>query len=414
MEPQNIINRLRHFSRELYALDQKPLLAHTFSFPWEAYAAALTKLFGCPITLTPQEVAWKEKTALAAGVCTPYSTMAIDLPGMTGSIHLLVSRADFLTLLSQSLKIDIEKIQQQDPAFIDQFILFATTHLLSSAQTLPPLQSLSPHLVSLAPPISIEEAGALCQDIVVTIGETRGLARAIIPAPFLESWKEARAAEAPPWAELSTTLSLEAGRSFLAPEEIASLHVGDFLAIQHPFYIPNSPKSRMYLTLQGKPLFRAKIKDETVQILEMPLEHEAFTPIGGLAMPAQSDPLPPAEEPLPLPETEEKNPFEGEEEEEPPAPPLTKEEVQATTISSRLAKEPLQLETLPLSISFQLAEISMTIAQISALQPGNLLDLQIRPENGVCLIVNNQVFATGDLVMIGDTVGVQIKEIGLK
>lgn len=413
---QQIVDRLRSFSKELYSLDQKPLLDPFFSFPWDDYAASLMKIFGCTISLTPDTVEWKAKTALFEGISTPYAPIAIDLPGITGTLQLIISRADFENLMSLVLKIEVDRLQQQDPAFIDQFILFATTQLIACTQAAPSLKSLSPRL---SIPTDIPEPGALTLDIHITIGETNGLARLIIPPQFLESWKKARSsdkqASSPTWNELSTTLAVEAGRTFLTPQEIASIQLGDFLPIQHPFFIPDSQKSRMYLTLHGKPLFRAKIKDEKVQILEMPLEHEAFTPIGGLTMPAKpQESLPQAEE-MPLLQSEETNPFETEEEEEKESPqPVTAEEMKATTVSSRLAKEPLQLEDIPLPIIVQLAEITMSVAQIAALQPGNLLDLQIRPENGVSLVVNNRVFATADLVMIGDNVGVQIKELGLK
>ena len=54
----------------------------------------------------------------------------------------------------------------------------------------------------------------------------------------------------------------------------------------------------------------------------------------------------------------------------------------------------------------------MSVEKLSSLQQGNLLDLDIRPENGVMLVVNGKVFGNGELVLIGDNVGVRIKEIG--
>ena len=49
-----------------------------------------------------------------------------------------------------------------------------------------------------------------------------------------------------------------------------------------------------------------------------------------------------------------------------------------------------------------------------ALQPGNLLDLDVRPENGVTLVANGKVFGQGELILIGDNVGVRITEIGFE
>ena len=46
------------------------------------------------------------------------------------------------------------------------------------------------------------------------------------------------------------------------------------------------------------------------------------------------------------------------------------------------------------------------------MQPGNLLDLAIHPQRGVNLIVNGQKIAKGELVNLGETLGVRILEMG--
>jgi flagellar motor switch protein FliN/FliY len=56
----------------------------------------------------------------------------------------------------------------------------------------------------------------------------------------------------------------------------------------------------------------------------------------------------------------------------------------------------------------------MSIDKLISLQPGNLLNLDIRPENGVMLVVNGKIFGQGELILIGDNVVVRIKEIGFK
>jgi len=265
-------------------------------------------------------------------------------------------------------------------------------------------------------------------------------ARLIITPEFLESWKTLRLgneqkSQSSYLAEVDVTISVEAGRTFLTPDEIASLHIGDFLMIDHPFFIPNSPKSRVFLTHNGHPFFRAKVQEGGIKILEMPLQHEAFLPLGGLSMSTKEDlshqsvkgsrSLPDDDDPpspmpkfpqdqAPAPEGyPEESPFE--EEKEDAMPPMTEEEAQSTTgMAPGLAKEPLNINQLPLSVVVELTELTMSIDKLNSLQPGNLLDLEIRPENGVMLVVNGKIFGQGELILIGDNVGVRIKELGLK
>jgi flagellar motor switch protein FliN/FliY len=46
------------------------------------------------------------------------------------------------------------------------------------------------------------------------------------------------------------------------------------------------------------------------------------------------------------------------------------------------------------------------------LQPGNLLELNVHPEQGVDLVVNSKKIGHGELLKIGDTLGVRVLEIG--
>ena len=55
----------------------------------------------------------------------------------------------------------------------------------------------------------------------------------------------------------------------------------------------------------------------------------------------------------------------------------------------------------------------MTLEQLSSLQAGNLLDLDIHPEQTtVQLVIQGHAIAEGDLVAIGDKLGVRIRSIG--
>jgi len=65
----------------------------------------------------------------------------------------------------------------------------------------------------------------------------------------------------------------------------------------------------------------------------------------------------------------------------------------------------------PLSVTVEVARLSITLNKLLALQPGNTLDLAITPEQGVNLTVNGKIVGRGELMQIGETLGIQITEV---
>jgi len=53
----------------------------------------------------------------------------------------------------------------------------------------------------------------------------------------------------------------------------------------------------------------------------------------------------------------------------------------------------------------------MSVKKMLELQPGNLLELDIHPENGVDLVVNGKRIAKGELIKLGEALGVRILDI---
>jgi flagellar motor switch protein FliN/FliY len=391
-------------------------------------------VFGVTCSFKPQSLSWTAKEDVAKGLIAPTVPVAIALTGVEGQITLLLSRSDIERFMSHALKVDAPTLLRQDPHFFDQFSVFFSAQLVACASSLPALQQLSVRLVPLQPN---ELAGSLCQDIEVHFENDKGLARLVVPPVFLDSWRTLRLGPTPEirlaeYAEVEVPICIEGGRTSLRPEEIHSLRTGDFLRLDHPFYIPGSQKSRVFLTHHGIPLFRAKVQDGNVKILEMPLQHEAFLPSGGISMATRTplrkeNPPAPPEEEAENPETpteaenpspEEQQPEESlewqeEEEKAEEAPPMTEAEAQSTPgVSGTLSKEPVDIGQLPLTVIVELAELVMSVEKLSTLQPGNLLDLDIRPENGASLVVNGKVIGRGELISIGDSVGIRITEIG--
>ena len=69
----------------------------------------------------------------------------------------------------------------------------------------------------------------------------------------------------------------------------------------------------------------------------------------------------------------------------------------------------LVLDDLPMHLEVQFHRKTMSLAEMSALASGSIIDLGIDLTDPVVLKVNDKAVGTGQLVRIGDMVGVQIE-----
>jgi len=60
----------------------------------------------------------------------------------------------------------------------------------------------------------------------------------------------------------------------------------------------------------------------------------------------------------------------------------------------------------------EIGQIQMTMEKLLLLEPGNVLDLNINPENGVDLVVNGKRIGKAELVRLGESIGIRILELG--
>lgn len=74
-------------------------------------------------------------------------------------------------------------------------------------------------------------------------------------------------------------------------------------------------------------------------------------------------------------------------------------------------QEGVDLRDLPVQITVEAARIKMSLGELIQLQPGNVLKLPTPLEQGVSLTVEGKTIGRGELVSLGETLGVRILEI---
>jgi len=254
---------------------------------------------------------------------------------------------------------------------------------------------------------SLPSARALGVDIQMkAYGETL-TCRLLLPETFRKNWvthflerpkhlsKENRDT-------LEVLCALEAGRIYRDLKEWKEIQTGDFVPIENCQVDPETKTGSLNLTIGRKTLFRVRIKDKSLKILEQiiyqeePLSMDDETEFS-TELPGEAEPLNESQA-----ESEEINMIDDSLEEAEEEGVLVKEEVPVLETINKV----------PLSISVELTRFKMTCGKLLQLKPGNFLELNLQPEKPVDLVVNGKKIAEGELVRIGEVLGVRILNIG--
>lgn len=475
--PTSYSSALISLSRELFqAAQEAPVLDPTFAFPYEAVSQALKKNLKIEkeIALRLKKAPnWVESDECKKLIAESASELyEFTLNGVSHPFYISFPTSFYKALFSHIFGASAEALSQEysSASFLGRFEAFALAQGIQALRSIPELKVLNIGLLRIVPQ---EEKLALFQETVALVttseisieGEGAAFPLLSFATPsFLKAFKELRKPtfekEKKEICEsISVPISIELGRSFISLQEIKEIRPGDLFLVEHPFYTPGSEKARVILTYNGKPIFRGKLKDNSLKILEMPFIPEVFTYAGntlrrpnepvkatgqeqitnnepsdnhspdgedfsnedktahGDEMMTNKEVASEHEEQFDL----EKNPFEGEdpfdnddlassetETQQPNEQEIDKASIQASAI----IPEKIDINTIPQTVVVQLTQLNMTLDQLSKLTPGNVVDLNIDAQHPVSLVIHDRVIAIGELVLLGDHVGVRIKDIG--
>lgn len=192
----------------------------------------------------------------------------------------------------------------------------------------------------------------------------------------------------------------------LTQGELKQLKPGDFVVLDSCTLQPGENKGRVMLTVNQRPFMRGKIKEGTLKLLESPVLETGATMDREEAYSDKSEEG--EEEDISY---DEEIDF-GEEEseiEELAEEPVEAEEAPAAKKTDTLAK--LSPDTLPMTIVIEVGRLQLTLQKLLELQPGSLLELDLTTQSGVDLVVNGKKIGRGELLAIGEVLGVRILEI---
>ncbi|MBM3198558.1 MAG: YscQ/HrcQ family type III secretion apparatus protein [Chlamydiae bacterium] len=399
------LRQVQDKQRSLMAI---PLWGHAPTFPWEAFSQQLGELLEVPdFSLTPNKKESLPENSFLSSLGPNPKALSFQLSPLQGTLTLLFPAEPMAALLSL-LFYGKSTAQPLDPRFQEgfyQFLLLQTSHLFESMGTYPDL-----HIQWLEENSSVDPT-SFCISIDITAYGKTFYGVLCLPSSFQASCrahyeqKTASFLDSPAAHALTIPLRLCLGYTQLHLTEWDTLQVGDLLVLDRCTYDPEEAKGTADLLWEEIPLFTVKIKPTSLKIADYAVYH------GESKIMNTEYPTSFSDDDIPFPD------IEGEElpeDEAAEALPQDKEQSPKAAPISPHGAPVLPMKDVPLPIVVELDELKMSLEKLLELQPGNVLELATHPEQGVYLSVHGKRVARGELMKIGDVLGVKILEIGTK
>lgn len=456
---------LRQVPKELKELDEIPLWGKSSEFPWEKFSkeiASALRFSSCRIISS--DTNWRDPSEISSIVNENPFSLTFAINPLKGHAYLLFANSEIAKLLELLLHPD-DGMPALEKDFILGFTQFLGLEAIDAFQKTGYEKSFIPQLLSQN---ELPEESCLCSDIAIHIDGQELHAMLCIPNQLRSSVKEyysKKTGSLQPelYNKLEITLQLVAGVTTISTKEWQNSRPGDFIILDSCSLEPGEDKGRVMLTLNDLPIFRGKIKEGSIKILEYPLFHEVQTAMSPKdfddeeseydeeSTDASESDFDESEEEytdehddeedddeysdddnFTEDEDDEEEESEFEEEEELPKKDLKAPAASPAAVKSPLSKEtaaapaaaaassapkaahaaprqsPVKAEEIPITISVEVGRLQMTVQKLTELEPGNLLELDVYPENGVDLVVNGKCIGKGELLRIGDVLGVRI------
>jgi flagellar motor switch protein FliN len=371
------------------------------------------------ITTEIGKTEWREPEEMRAGLGSEPLMSGIELSPLETPVSFLIPSDDAEKLSRWALDPTGKSEGFHSHEMQKGFYRYLLLHLLKIADEMKACEDLTPKLTE----AKLPKEKSYSVDVALRKGEETVWGRLICPPSFHAEYKMHFSTHPPAhYMQESTvpvTLAMTAGNVDLSLEEWKTVSEGDFLVLDQCTYHPEENSGSFLASLNEVPLFQIKAKRGALKILDYAdyFEDNTMTDefsdmpadFGDMPPPAEQpaapqEPAPPAEEPQASAPPTEAPPYETAE-----APPA-EVSVDQLTDESRTEKM-IKSHDIPLTITVEVARISITLNKLLEIKPGNTLDLAITPEKGVNLTVGGKVVGRGELLQIGETLGVQVTEV---
>jgi flagellar motor switch protein FliN/FliY len=263
-----------------------------------------------------------------------------------------------------------------------RFLLLETLRELSSFESLSPIQ------FTLSETGPAPETDAFVFNLKIDFNGERTFAKLALDPELMKSLRSKFSVQKSFFLQKAKHIPIEVGvqvgQVSLSKTQWENVTCGDFIVLDSESYDPKKSTGFAYLTLNSRPIFQIRIKNNKVAIIDYasiekaPMNEEPFDPIEEIK---QSDHL--------------------------------EQEDATDTTKDFSSAEPVveQLKEVSIPITVELARYHMTVEKLAELSPGNFIELPIHAEQRVKLSVHGKVIGEGELVHLGNQLGIRVTHL---
>lgn len=214
-----------------------------------------------------------------------------------------------------------------------------------------------------------------CLEIAISLNQITSYVRVIIPLEFQKHFQEFYNSRKIPlkdrinFSQVNLPLSLSLGHVSLKKSQLDSLKIGDLLLLDTASYQPKSKKGYFKLSFNQLPLFQVKIKEDQLKILDFITSGDEYH----------------------MDEMEDESFIEE-------------------SISDNESEQLIDPSKINLTIICEVGKFEMNLDDLLQLKAGSTVAFSKRPEEGVYLTLNQKKIAKGEVIQLGDAIGVKILE----
>ncbi len=419
MTTERPLDWIREIDASLVELDEKPQFGLPAAFDWHSLEKEFRDLFGRYQLQVSHEVkGWVTSDQLWQGMGGKLLPISIEWSPIQSPSFFVTDEHNLKELMADLFASKEAAAFFYSSPLVQGFYYYFATEVLHVLEKQKFTSPLTPRLGPDTDDIQdiLGEQSCFVIDVSLSLNAKNYWGRVILSENFRRDWKSYFALLGPPplseemRQKVMGDLSLEVAHARMKLEEWKEVKTGDFVLLDHCSYDPEEHKGGVVLTLKQKPVFRGRFKEGGIKITNYPVYEEV------------SDAM--EEEPFSPEEEEEGEDLYGDvdketelEEEEDLFEDLeVKEESLQEPSESPLKTElapseegpSITAEELPIHLIVEVGRLRMTAQELMTLAPGNLLELKVSPEQGVDLVVNGKKVGRGELMRMGDVLGVRI------
>ncbi|MBF8263122.1 MAG: FliMN protein [Parachlamydiales bacterium] len=356
----------------LRRLDKIPLYGNAPRLDISRISSAIKAQFGAPLSIETGEGTWREEKKIKESLGSDVMSLSVSISPLSGNAIWMMGREDVARMTSWLMNGKSRTRTINSEILQEGFYRFLALEALAALQTIEPITTFSLKINEESEE-SIENA--YCIDIKLSFEHGSCWGRLVLPAHLLTSWQRHFSSMrelfslSPLAPSIEVPLSICTGNCRLTTKEWNKLEKGDFILLERGGYDPRLRVGAATLSLGSTPLFHISVKENKIKLLDYALFYE---------------------------ETMEKRDA---------APQKNTEETASAEEGRAMA-----VKELPLLVTVELARLRMSVDQLMKLSPGNFLELPIHPDQEVSLTVNGQKIGRGELVYLGEALGIRVIE----